>query len=336
MARTPHLLIPLLPPHQRRTISDLTTDLDPGDGDASAKRSAYWTMLLLSGVVATAGVLSDSTATVIGAMIIAPLSTPIMGVALGLAERSPAIVRRSAVAALTGAVSVIAIGLAFSFVLPTTFRLLANSQISGRTSPGLLDLVAAVATGFAGAIALARKDVAAVLPGVAIAISLVPPLAVVGVCLGQGSPGLAAGALLLFVSNLLALVLAGTLVFAVLGYLPDGAPNRRRRTAVVVGGLLLAVGIPLAANTVGNVLLQVWQSRVATVAEKWVSGVPGASVESVDIQAPDVYIEIRTPGELPPTAELMEALSGEVPSGVEVYVTTSLGSQIDAGTVDPG
>ncbi len=82
----------------------------------------------------------------------------------------------------------------------------------------MLDLVGAVATGLAGAVALARRDVAAVLPGVAIAISLVPPLAVVGLCLGQGAGLLAVGALLLFLSNLLALVLAGTFVFAVLGY----------------------------------------------------------------------------------------------------------------------
>ena len=101
-----------------------------------------------------------------------------------------------------------------------------NSQIAGRTSPGLLDLIAAVATGFAGAVAMARRDVAAVLPGVAIAISLVPPLAVVGVCLGQGAFALATGALILFASNLLALVLAGSLVFTVLGYSAEAEARR--------------------------------------------------------------------------------------------------------------
>ncbi len=112
----------------------------------------------------------------------------------------------------------IAVGLAFSTAVPGSYQLTDNVQISGRTSPTLLDVAAASATGLAGAIALARRDVGAVLPGVAIAISLVPPLAVVGVCLGFGEEGLALGAMLLFSSNLLALVLAGTLVFAVLGY----------------------------------------------------------------------------------------------------------------------
>src|SRR5687768_7151531 len=201
----------LLPESQRRDLDELDDDLNLGSGDRRAKRSAFWTMLVLSAVIASAGVLADSTATVIGAMIIAPLSTPIMGIALSIA-----VGRRNgsgAYVVLGGAV-VVAIGVVFSLAVPQDVSLLSNSQIASRTSPGLVDLVAAVATGFAGAIALSRRDVAAVLPGVAIAISLVPPLAVVGVCLGQGAPDLAAGALLLFVSNVLAMVAAGVLTFA--------------------------------------------------------------------------------------------------------------------------
>ena len=120
-------------------------------------------------------------------MIIAPLSTPIMGSALGIAKREVGAdgAIRADRAGWGGAGR--AIGVVVALIMPSTFDLLGDSQITGRTSPGLGDLVAAVATGFAGAIALARRDVAAVLPGVAIAISLVPPLAVVGVCLGQGA-----------------------------------------------------------------------------------------------------------------------------------------------------
>ncbi|MEU3092304.1 DUF389 domain-containing protein, partial [Streptomyces massasporeus] len=139
-------------------------------------------MLTLSSVIAAGGVLTDSTATVIGAMIIAPLATPIMGIALGSVQR-----RRTGAAwtVLFACSLVIVMGMLFSTVLPGDYDLLSNSQIASRTSPGLMDLVAALATGLAGAVALARRDVAAVLPGVAIAISLVPPLVVAGVCLGQ-------------------------------------------------------------------------------------------------------------------------------------------------------
>jgi hypothetical protein len=77
----------LPPEQQRRTLDELTADLDLREGDAQSKQSAFWTMLVLSAVIASAGILTDSTATVIGAMIIAPLSTPIMGIALAIAKR---------------------------------------------------------------------------------------------------------------------------------------------------------------------------------------------------------------------------------------------------------
>ena len=154
-----NLLRHVLPDSQRRTIENLTADLDLSAGDVASKRSAFWIMLGLSSVIATAGVLSDSTATVIGAMIIAPLATPIMGLALGLAKGSARSTLQSAWFVLRGVVLVVGAGAVFSLVLPTSFDLVSNSQIASRTSPGLLDLVAAVATGFAGAIALARRRI---------------------------------------------------------------------------------------------------------------------------------------------------------------------------------
>ncbi|WP_083982193.1 DUF389 domain-containing protein [Actinomadura hibisca] len=179
-------------------------------------------------MIAAAGVLADSTATII----ITPLSTPIMGMALGVVKRSRTGAGRFV---LDGVAAVVAVGLLTSLALPGSYRLLANGQISGRTSPGLADLVAAVATGLAGA--LARRDVAAVLPGVAISISLVPPLVVSGVCLGAGAPALAFGALVLFLSNMLSLVLVGTFVFAALGYVDVPAGASRRRAVFAFGGL---------------------------------------------------------------------------------------------------
>jgi len=326
----------LLPPSQRRTLEDLTDDLDLTVGDAAAKRSAFWAMLALSAVIATAGVLSDSTATVIGAMIIAPLSTPIMGVALGLAKRDGRTTRRSSTFVALGAALVVSIGVVFSFVVPSSYDLLANSQISGRTSPGMLDLIAAIATGFAGAIAFARRDVAAVLPGVAIAISLVPPLAVVGVCLGQTAFALALGALLLFVSNLVALVLAGTLVYAVLGYSEESgltAAGSRRKAYAALAGMLVAVMIPLAVNTVVTLALSVWTQRVQQVSTAWIAEVPGSTLDSVTFTWPTVTVRVTTPGNVPNTQDLLTGLQGEVPQGVKVVVSTSVGQQIDAGTV---
>lgn len=167
----------VLPPSQRRSLEELSGDLDLRSGDRSAKLSAFWTMLVLAAVIATAGILGDSTATVIGAMIIAPLSTPIMGIALGIVTRER---NRAVLFVALGAVIVVLIGYLVALLVPGGTDVAHNSQIAARTSPKLLDLGAAIATGLAGAVALARRDVAAVVPGVAIAISLVPPLAVVG------------------------------------------------------------------------------------------------------------------------------------------------------------
>ena len=322
----------VLPESQRRTLSELTDDLDLTSGDSASKISAFWTMLTLSAIIATAGVLSDSTATVIGAMIIAPLSTPIMGIALGIVKRE----RRGATRfVLFGGLLVIGIGAVFSAALPGSYDLLGNSQIASRTSPGLLDVVAAVATGFAGAVALSRRDVAAVLPGVAIAISLVPPLAVVGVCLGQGAGWLALGALLLFLSNLLALVLAGTIVYAVLGYgaTVTSMDKARRRARVTVSLLFFVVALPLVANTVATYLISVWTARVETTATAWISSVPDASITSVNNKSQTIYIQVQTAGALPPVSKLITDLEGEIPNGLKIVVETTVGQHIDAGTV---
>ncbi|MFG2903429.1 TIGR00341 family protein [Streptomyces zaomyceticus] len=323
----------VLPASQRRSLDELTQDLILSTGDTTSKRSAFWTMLTLSSIIAAGGVLTDSTATVIGAMIIAPLSTPIMGIALGSVLR-----RRtgSVTIVLLACLLVIAIGITMSLVLPSNYDLLSNSQISSRTSPDLMDLIAALATGFAGAVALARRDVAAVLPGVAIAISLVPPLVVVGVCLGQLSGWLALGALALFVSNLFALVFAGMVVFAALGYAAEAdkaAGHPARRASVAMALLFVVVFVPLTANTVTTLLLNAWTGRAREAAQQWLADEPGASVTSVDANSRTMYIHVRNPGELPPVQSLLDRLEGQVPDGIPIVVDASRGRQIDAGKV---
>ena len=323
----------VLPASQRRSLDELTQDLLLSSGDTTSKRSAFWTMLTLSAVIAAGGVLTDSTATVIGAMIIAPLSTPIMGIAVGSVQR-----RRtgSVMVVLLACLLVIAVGVVMSVALPSDYDLLSNSQISSRTSPGLMDLIAALATGLAGAVALARRDVGAVLPGVAIAISLVPPLVVAGVCLGKLSGWLALGALALFVSNLFALVFAGMVVFASLGYAAEadkaaGRPARRAYAAMAL--LFVVVLVPLTANTVATLLLNAWTGRTKDAAQQWLADEPDASVTSVDAKSRTMYIHVRTPGELPPVESLLDRLEGRIPDGIPVVVDASRGRRIDAGKV---
>ena len=292
-------------------------------------------MLVLAAIIASCGVLSDSTATVIGAMIIAPLSTPLMGIALSIVVRR----RNGSFTFVTlGIVVVVAIGAVFSLAVPQDISLLSNSQIASRTSPGLVDLVAAVATGFAGAIALSRKDVAAVLPGVAIAISLVPPLAVVGVCLGQGAVNLAAGAFLLFVSNLLALVSAGVLTFAVFSSPAEQQGGHgRRRPGVVLVTLGVVIAIPLAGNTAATYALDRYTASVRSATEHWLAPSPDATVTNVSFTSPtDLHIYVRQPGQLPPSSQLMKSLQGVAPDGITVHLDDSVGADRTIGKIGAG
>ncbi|WP_433201696.1 TIGR00341 family protein [Dactylosporangium sp. CS-047395] len=321
----------LLLPAQRRPLPELADQLDLARGDHAAKRSAFWSMLVLSAVIATAGVLADSTATVIGAMIIAPLSRPIMGIALGTVTADRRLLRHSAGVVTAGLVMVVGIGAIASLAVPAGADLLTNTQVSGRTAPRLADLIAAVATGAAGALGLSRRDVSDVLPGVAIAISLVPPLAVAGVCLGQGDLPLAAGALVLFASNVLSLVLAGTLVFAAYGY--ARRPHGLGRAYVTITMLMLLLLVPLGANTAANVLVNAWTNRITTAATQWIAPVPGAEIRSVTVNAHIATIDVLAPATLPPVGLLLDALHGHIPPGVRIVITVADGRRIEAGRV---
>lgn len=167
-------------------------------GDRKRNLSAFWTLLVLAAVIASAGVVADSTATVIGAMIVAPLMTPILGTALAIVLADRHQLGHSIALVLGASASVVAVGYAVGLTVQLDVVAATNSQVAGRISPRLIDLVAAVATGLVGAFALVRSDVSDTLPGVAIAISLVPPLAVVGLTLESGAYDEAAGALLLW------------------------------------------------------------------------------------------------------------------------------------------
>ncbi|TJZ79533.1 DUF389 domain-containing protein [Rhodococcus oryzae] len=322
-------MITLIPDNQRRTLDELGDRLDLEVGDVTAKRSAYWLMLLLSATIAVAGVISDSTATVIGAMIVAPLSTPILGIGLGIVTGRAGAVGRSILYVLVSAIAVVALGALIAQLLPNPTNVLTNSQVTGRTSPTLMDLLAAIATGFAGSIAIARRDVGDVLPGVAIAISLVPPLGVVGVCLGSGAPSLAAGALVLFLSNMLALVTACTMVLMLAGYARDAAETpgtvRRTRAYLAIAAASVVVAVPMVLNSLSSL----WASQVRDATEQWLSGTPSAEVGTVTVQSDTVLVDVTSPADLPPIDDLQASVDEIVPWNPAVVVQHTVGQRVE-------
>ncbi|WP_226435580.1 DUF389 domain-containing protein [Rhodococcus yananensis] len=315
----------LVPESQRRTSTELDERLDLTAGDRDAKRSAFWIMLALSGVISVAGVAGDSTATVIGAMIVAPLSTPILGVGLGIATGRVGLIGHSLAVVALGVVLVVATGLVFAQLLPNPTDVLTNSQVLGRTSPDLSDLAAALATGLVGAVAVTRRDVGDVLPGVAIAISLVPPLAVVGVCLGSGAPALALGAFVLFLSNVLALVITVTVVLVVVGY--GRNVTRRRSVYVTLATVLLIVTVPMVLNTLSSL----WAQQISRAGQRWLADVPGAYVTDVAWHGTTVTVTVLGPIDLPPIDELHSAVDAIIPWDPDLQVVHTVGSRIDTG-----
>lgn len=321
----------LIPDNQRQPIEALQDGVDLGYRDHTSKRSGFLIMLVLSAIIAISGVLSDSTATVIGAMIIAPLGTPILGIAFGIVSGHLSLVLRSMMWVLIGLTIVIALGWVFAFFIADPQSLKTNSQIVGRTSPHLLDLLAALATGTAGAFAMSRRDLSAVLPGVAISISLVPPLGVVGVCVGQGAWDAAFGALMLFLSNVVALVIAGSIVFTLGGYArdPGSSPTANRtRAYTVVAVMTLIIVLPLALNTVISVAVARWSTDLRAAAVDWLGDDDGSRIEDVQWQGFMASIVVTdADGQVPDPELLADALSG-LPSFVQVVVDVGVGDVV--------
>ena len=276
----------------------------------------FYCLLVLASAIAAAGLLADSVATVIGAMIVAPLMLPIMGLAFSVSIGDRKAMITSILVGVSGMLTAVAVG--YLMVLPFAALIQPETigQIMARTSPKLMDMLAALATGLAGAFAIGRKDVSDTLPGVAIAISLVPPLANAGILLATGRPELAWGSLLLFVTNYFAILLTGTLVFGLMRF-PDaalaGRPSKARRRAIVLALLaLLIVAVPLSFTSLNIVLSNVIKSRVNEASADWLEDT-GFRIVSVQTErSGEVDLVILGEGDPPPVSDLQASLSGRL------------------------
>ena len=313
----------------RNSLDSVAEGLFVDIGDTRAKRSQFWMLLALSSAIAAGGVVGDSTPAVIGAMIVAPLATPIYGVALATVIGDSPRLRYALRLLATGIVVNIAIGVLAGMLLEQRLPLDANPQIVGRTSPSLLDLIVALATGAAGSFALSRRDVSNILAGVAIAISLVPVLAVVGITLGSGRLDLAWGAMLLFLTNVAAILVAGTLVFRAAGYHTETAERdpkvaRRARRFIIV--FLVALLVPLGAASVRTMFYEAALYSTSSIAAQWVDDT-GWTLDSVRISGNDVVITVIGKGEPPNLGELRTDVRTVVPDFIPVVVAEKYGKE---------
>lgn len=316
----------------RKPLADLTEDLFLNVGDTRAKKSKFWVLLTLSSLIAAGGVIGDSTPAVIGAMIVAPLATPIYGVALAAVVGSRPGMRTALTYLVTGIALNVALGVLSGLLFAERMPIEANPQITGRTAPTLLELAVAVFTGIAGSFALTRKDVSDILAGVAIAISLVPVLAVVGITLGAGQFSLALGAFILFLTNVVAILVSGSLVFGAAGYYQEAVRNAgaeaerrvRRRGRLFIAILLVVLLVPLGYLSWRTQYYDGLLGDTKVAAESWIEGTSW-TLSDVEHRGDVFVIALVGEGATPPVSELREAVRAKVPQRIPVLLVQEEG-----------
>lgn len=202
----------------------------------------FLTLMLLSVLLAALGLYANSSPVIIGAMILAPLMSPIVSLAMGVSRQDRSLIDGSLKTLVSGVLLGVACAALLALCLPLRSM---TSEIQARVTPNLLDLGVAVISGIAGAYAHARQEVARSLAGVAIAVALVPPLVVAGIGLGWMEWPIFFGAGLLFLTNLAGILFAAAITFSLLGF----APLRRARRGLVLSLVIVAVvSVPLAVS----------------------------------------------------------------------------------------
>ncbi len=198
--------------------------------------SLYVILMLLSTLLASLGLYADSSAVIIGAMLLAPLMSPILSCSMGLLRGEDRLFYQSVKKLFLG----ISLALLASFLL-TLFmpQMDLSAEIRARIHPNLIDLAIAIFSGVAAAYTKAHKELLSNLAGVAIAVALVPPLACAGIGIGRGEYYVFEGAILLFVTNLVSIMLAATITFQFLGF-SSTVKSKKSMSVVVITLLILS------------------------------------------------------------------------------------------------
>jgi len=207
--------------------------------DEARISTSYVVLLILSSIIATLGLFINSGSVIIGAMLLAPLMQPIVSLSMGVLRQDSNLILNGVKAVSVGVGLVLLSAMMIAQLTPMHDL---GSEMSARLSPTILDMLVAIASGVAAAYAKNNPKISGSLAGVAIAVALVPPLAVSGIGIGWGSFGIFSNAMLLFLTNLAGIVFAAALTFFVSGF----SPFRVARRGMVIGAMVaLVIAVPL-------------------------------------------------------------------------------------------
>jgi uncharacterized hydrophobic protein (TIGR00271 family) len=261
----------------------------------------YAIMNMLATIIACYGLLGDSTAGIIGAMVVALLLGPITGVGLALVDSDVNLLRRSLLAELVGVVIVMATALVIGFLhrdIPI------GQQMLARTRPGIFDLAIALAGGVAATVATISRGLNLSLVGVAIATALVPPLSTCSMLLARGETHLAGGAFLLALANMIAIQFASSVVFWVAGFSnitrlwAAGYRVLVRNSVTIV--LLISLASLLGLTTHRGVQNMLFETDTREVLQRSIDRYPGANLSEVRFERAEqgmiVRAVVRSPG----------------------------------------
>jgi uncharacterized hydrophobic protein (TIGR00271 family) len=296
----------------------------------------YYTLVAISVLIATFGLIANSTAVIIGAMVVAPLMTPIFGMALALVRGDAKLLGRSLRAETVGVVLAVGVSAIFGS-LPLALEV--TPEMLVRTQPNLLDLLVAILAGFAGAYAMIDEHLSPALPGVAIAVAVVPPLANTGLCLAMGAYLGMYGSFLLFLANVLSILLVAAAVFIAAGLAKrielESTWELMRRFGVAGLGFIVVAGI------LTHALVQIVRQRHLTnaiqesVASEF-SQIPASALVNIVHQTHEGKLYILATMRSPKVASpdriklIQENLSKKLNRPTELIVRTILAKDVSA------
>jgi len=300
---------------------EVLDELFPDDHRIIPYTKRFATLLLLSTTIAAFGLIANSAAVVIGAMLVAPLMTPMLALAASLMYAQMKRFVGSLILVVLGTIGAITTGWIVATIAGGSLASTLTPQLAARTTPSLLDLGIAVAAGLAGGYVLAHKGSGSSLPGVAIAVALVPPLATVGVAIEIGDMTAAAGALLLYTTNLIAIVLSASIVMFVSGFIPDYirqiARGKIGLRLLPWGLALLIIAVPLTLHTRDVLRNEAFVRNVTNEVEKWD---PQAALIDIDASLTGdrgtVLMTIATTADRQPAWKLARSIT--MAHGIEV------------------
>jgi uncharacterized hydrophobic protein (TIGR00341 family) len=283
---------------------------------------AFIIMTVVSAVVATAGLLLDSPAVVVGSMVIAPLIGPAMATSAGTVMNDRELFRQGAALQILGGVLTIVSAAVFAYALRATNavpigyqQVFAIPEIQERIAPDVLSLAVALGAGVAGALSLST-GVSTALVGVMIAAALVPPAAVVGIGIAWQHPVAVVGSAVLVLVNFLSINFTALLVLWYGGYRPERifhlgkVRSMTLKRVAVLGVSILLLSAFLTGVTYSTYQTTSFESETQTIIEETVSAHPDLRLISVDVgygdtpvleRPSDIVVTVGYPvGEEPP------------------------------------